>query len=331
LQGSEIAAIYAALMVRSVALAVAIALVVPAGCGSGQHERTRRGPPWYEVRFTAAALPAQRATGAPWHASPPDRSIAVLFGLLGLAVGYPVEGFALGSALVAEPTPEAPAPFVVVKIAGETYRISPIGQTLAPTWSQPMAIPAHYAADTPALIQVLDAIDQSVIAQRELRAGDLLAPGARTLTGIGDVASLDVAVRRMPPREAFEVEMHVDPRRTLQELADGRDPSWAAIPVWNGDRIHIEAAGEVCPSKPTPCFGPQGAEPGRWRSYNYDGYEDARHASLVGLLPGQPIAIGARADVVAEQAGLLLLFVNDTDVGNDDGGFDVLVHVDPGP
>lgn len=59
-----------------------------------------------------------------------------------MAVGYPEVRFALGSALVSTPEPEAPAPYVVVKIGGDTYRISAIGKTLAPRWMQPIAVPA---------------------------------------------------------------------------------------------------------------------------------------------------------------------------------------------
>jgi hypothetical protein len=124
--------------------------------------------------------------------------------------------------------------------------------------------------------------------------------------------------------------MYVDARRSLDHLIHRGDRSWAAIPVWNGDRISIRAAGEVCPSRPTPCYGPGGAEEGRWQRYNYDEFEDARHASLVGVLPGQALEVGPALEFVATESGLLLLFVNDTDEGNNEGGFEVRVVVEPG-
>jgi hypothetical protein len=41
------------------------------------------------------------------------------------------------------------------------------------------------------------------------------------------------------------------------------------------------------------------------------------------------LALGSQRTFVAEESGLLLLFVNDTDLGNNSGGFNVLVTVDP--
>jgi hypothetical protein len=317
---------------RGLALAsLASIAAVLSSCGGAQRSSAAGETSWRELRFRAAALPARRASGAPWHSSGGDNTAAVLGGLIGLAVGYPEVGFALGSSLVSEPVAEAPAPTVVVKIEGETYSLSPIGQTLAPRWSQPIAIPSRrHRGDAPALIQILDALDHGVLGQRQLRVEELLAPGARTLTDLGDVASLDLEVRELPARRPATFSLYVDGARSLEELKAGADRRWLPIPVWNGDRITLEVSGEICPSRPTPCFDAGGAEPGRWRSYNYSLFADAPHASLVGILPGrQLVTLGASPTFVAEQAGFLLLFVNDTDEGNNAGGFDVLVHVEP--
>lgn len=285
---------------------------------------------WYEVRFEGAALPARRASGAPWHGGRADRSMELIGGLIGLAVGYPEIGVALGSAMVSDPSPEAPAPLVVLKIEGEQYRLSSIGQTLAPRWSQPIAIPAgRYRPEAQVLIQVLDAIDNGLLGQRAMTVRELLAPGSRTLTGVGEVASLDVSVRGMAPRPPATFELVVDGTRSLEELKNGKDSRWAPVPVWNGDRITVRAVGEICPSRPTPCFDADGAEPGRWSSYNYAAFPEARHAALVGILPDQRVEIGVGTSFVVEQAGFLLLFVNDTDEGNNAGGFEVQVSVEP--
>ena len=133
----------------------------------------------------------------------------------------------------------------------------------------------------------------------------------------------------MKPRPLVSVELFVDARRSVDALKDGADPRWTVVPIWNGDTVTIRTTGEVCPSEPTPCFGPAGAEPGRWANYNYDAFATSRHASLVAVLPGQAIAVGAERAFVAEQAGFLILFVNDTDEGNNTGGFDVRVDIAP--
>lgn len=315
---------------RSGVLGLLLALIIgSAGCGGAQRARSG-GTAWYEIRFKGAALSSRRASGVPWHTSGSDQSASLIGGLIGLAVGYPEVGFALGSALTSEPEPEAPAPYVVLKVGGDTYQLSPIGQTLAPRWSQPIAVPSgRYASKTPALIQILDAVDGGILGQRTTTVGELLAPGPRTLTEIGDVASLDVEARAMEPRPVVSVELFVDAQRSVDELKGGADPRWTAIPIWNGDTVTIRATGEVCPSEPTPCFGPAGAEPGRWAKYNYDAFATSRHASLVAVLPGQAIAVGDERTFVAEQAGFLILFVNDTDEGNNAGGFDVRVDIAP--
>lgn len=305
-----------------------VIVILAVSCGASQHPAHSSGSAWHEVRFKGAALPARRASGAPWHMSDEDNSASLLGGLIGLAVGYPEVGFALGSALVSAPEPEAPAPYVVVKIAGDTYRLSPIGKTLAPRWTQPIAIPAGlYAPATPALIQVLDAVNDGVLGQREVSVRELLAPGQRTLTNVGDVASLDIDVRAMKPRPDVSVELFVSGEHSLAELSKGEEPEWAAVPVWNGDRITVHASGQVCPAEPDECFGPDGAEPDRWASYNYKAFAAQPHASLVAVLAGQAVPVGRERTFVAEQAGFLLLFVNDSDDGNNTGGFDVRVDV----
>lgn len=300
------------------------------GCAGARSPRPPQVGTWVELQFRGAALPARRAGGAPWHMSEGSSSSAFLGGLLGLAVGYPDVGLALGSALSSEPSPQAPEPFVVLKIEGDTYRVSPAGRTLAPRWVQPIAIPLHrYSTDTTVILQILDAVDQGVIGQKSYVLADLLLPGARTLTDLGEAASLDIEVRHHAPRQRTVFELYVSGEHSIESLKNGADSRWMPIPVWNGDRITVAATGEICPSRRAACFGPSGAEPGRWASYNYSTFAETPHASLVGLLPQQPLAIGSHGTFIAEQSGFLLLFLNDTDTGNNSGGLDVSVTIEP--
>lgn len=317
-------------MTRSTA-ALCIALLYCA-CGAPAAPRTTgigaTGTSWYELRFTEARLPAVRASGAPWHVEASDDISGLLLGLLGLAVGYPEIGFALGSAITDEPSAEAPAPFVVVKIEDATYRISPVGRTLAPRWRQAIAIPERrHAMTATAIVQVLDAVNESSLGQVEMTVGDLLTPGARTLTNVDDVASLDVVVAAQPGRAHFEERIVVDSKYTLEDLVAGADPAWRAIPVWNGDRVTIRASGTTCPrDNNDDCYGPDGVPEGLTQ-YNRPELPDAPHAALVGLLPGGAFVVGCRIEIVAAEAGWLLLYVNDSDVGNNEGVFDVSVTV----
>jgi hypothetical protein len=228
--------------------------------------------------------------------------------------------------------PKAPIPYLEVKFAGETYRISALGRTYAPTWEQPIAINArNRTGNEQVIIQVLDGVDNSVIAQHETTLAKLLAAPTQTLTKIGPVMSLDVRVTPAAPRKRTEYHLTVPSTKVLSTLAAEGAPNWRPIPVWNGDTVSIAAAGSVCPSRPTPCFGPEGAEPGRWARYGYDGFDRARHASLIAIAPGENLNIGASRTFRVAQSGRVLLFVNDTDVGNNDGAFDVRVVVTPAP
>ena len=99
------------------------------------------------------------------------------------------------------------------------------------------------------------------------------------------------------------------------------------IPVWNGDTVEIAAREHVCPSSKDECFDANGAPPGRWEGYSY--FKGVPHASLVAAVPGEGIPIGVHRVFRVSQSGWVLLFVNDDDVGNNTGGFEVRAVVTP--
>jgi hypothetical protein len=283
------------------------------------------------VRFTSARLDGRRPDGSPWHAKPADDAAAILGGLIGLAVGYPSVGLSIGQA-ADDPggDPLAPAPFIDLKIEATTYRVSAVGTTYSPNWQQPIAIDARgYTGNEQVVVQIRDAVDDSVIAQHETTLAKLVSRPAQTFTDMGPVKTLDVVAKEAAPRKSIEYRISVPAHATLQVLLDGGAKGWAPIPVWNGDTVRIEATGAVCPSSPDECFGPDGAQEGRWKSYSYEGFKNARHASLVAVVPGGRYAFGAHGTIKIEQSGRVLLFVNDTDVGNNSGAFQVKVTVVP--
>lgn len=316
------------------ALKVGCALGV-LGCGATAHAPVQGAsafrPGWYSVRVPSATLIARRPDGSPWHVSAPDNTTMLLGGLLGLAAGSPDIGLAIGQSMSSSGgDPLAPAPFIVLKVEGDTYRIAPVGTTYAPNWTQPIAIDArHRTGEEVVVLQVRDAIDSSVIAQEELPLGQLLGGPGQTLTHIGGIATLDIAVAPLPARELTEFTVSVPSTKTLKELLTTGAPGWIQIPVWNGDRVTVTAQGSVCPSSPSECFGPAGAEPGRWQGYSYPEFADLPHASLVALAPGQHFGVGAGHTMTMSESGHLFLFVNDTDVGNNSGTLDVRVLVSP--
>jgi hypothetical protein len=290
------------------------------------------GSSWRVVQFTGAVLAARRPDGGPWHASAADHTGSLLGGLVGLAVGNPGLGSALGSALDRDGgDPLAPAPYVVLKIADANYAISPVGRTYTPAWPQPIAIDTRpLRGSDPVLIQIMDAIDGALLGQQALTVDALLSHSGLTLTNLGPVASLDIRILPAPARRHAEFDFVVPGDASVNALTTGQYPDWQAVPIWNGDVVTVIASGSVCPSRmSSDCFGPGGAEPGRWASYSYDDFKDVPHASLVGAAPGARIPIGPQARFAIAQSGFLLLFVNDRDTGNNSGAFQVHVTIDP--
>jgi hypothetical protein len=274
-------------------------------------------------------MPDDIADPRTWHTRPSDSTALIIGGLIGLAAGYPALGLTLGEA-ASDPggDPLAPAPFIDLKIEGETHRISPVGRTYAPSWKQPVAIDARgRRGDEHVIIQIRDAVNDSAIAQHETTLAELLARPTQTFTRLGAVMSLDMTVAPMPARQRAEYEVIVPSTIRFEDLTRAGAPGWRPVPVWNGDTVTVEARGAVCPSSRDECFGPNGAQPGRWESYSY--FKDAPHASLVAAVPGEGAPINGRRTFQVTQSGSVLFFVNDKDVNNNSGAFEVLVTVTP--
>lgn len=146
------------------------------------------------------------------------------------------------------------------------------------------------------------------------------SPGAHSTAGIRGRAPPPQAPRRAGTKSTLR----------LDDLEAGSALGWLPIPVWNGDTVTVEAAGEVCPSSwyDTRCVGPDGVNGNRLSSYNV--LESLPHAALVGVMPQGRAYIGSSQQLLVEQAGRLLLFVNDEDVSNNRGEFHVRVRTSGG-
>jgi hypothetical protein len=99
-----------------------------------------------------------------------------------------------------------------------------------------------------------------------------------------------------------------------------------------GDRVSIEAGGEISPATPTVApHGPNGHPDPAGRRFNVKGLEDANHAGLIGRIggTGAPFQVGSQLMSVAETEGRLFLGINDGDVGNNAGEFTATITVNP--
>lgn len=158
-----------------------------------QHPSIHQGV--YTITIKSATIAPRRPDGTPWHVSQPDKSALVVAVAAGVAVGNPDLGMKVGEAISEKGgDPLAPIPFVRVKLAGTTWTIAPVGRSYSPAWNESIEINARtLTGDEQVVIQVLDAVDESLLAQGQLRLSQLVARSGQTLTNLqGSVSTLDL-------------------------------------------------------------------------------------------------------------------------------------------
>ncbi len=277
---------------------------------------------WTEVRFKSAVIASRRPSGDAWHLSERTSAGAALGMLLATISGLPAPvGRLLGSELDAESEPLAPAPYVVIRIAGEVIKIRPLGRSYSPAWDAPIAVvDDRFRNDEHVLLQVMDGVDDSLIGQKQLTLAELLEPGTHTIVDVGAVASLTFTTTRQGPRDALDAEFIVQGDRS------GEAPS---IEVLNGDHVEVVASGKVCPSSlSSRCADPDGIK-GEWRSYNLRGGAELPHAALVAVSAEGVRLVGTHGRLRPNEPGRIVFVVNDTDSGNNSGAFRLRVRITP--
>jgi hypothetical protein len=308
-----------------------------AGCGGARTAGKDAGSGRYKITIVEAALASHRPDGSAWHVRKPDGNATVVGGLVGVALGNPLAGLAVGGVLEGGATEHPPSAYVELKIGAQTFATLPAGPTLSPRWLYPLAVDiTGMDMSEPVIILVRDAYDKGVISQARMTLAELIQKPLTRLFELGSVITLDLAVEQLPSvPEHKRHQLTVPANRSAEELMRAESASagkdhWRRIPVLNGDTVVVSALGEVCPSSRDAgqCFDANGAA-GRWQAHNYPEFRDAPHAALVGFYADIPVLIGSSTIFRAQRSGWLMLFVNDTDAGNNTGGFQVRVEVNP--
>lgn len=183
-------------MNRVLLVAAGVALT---GCGGHHNATDRHGmrDGVYAVRVTGATIESRRPDGSPWHVTSGDSSAAVLGVAAGVVAGNAELGTTVGDALGAKGgDPEAPIPYVVLKLGGASWTIGPTERSYSPTWNQAVEIRTwSYRGDEQVIIQVLDAVDHELLAQGAMPLSKLLSEPTQTLTNLkGSVPTLDLDV-----------------------------------------------------------------------------------------------------------------------------------------
>jgi hypothetical protein len=297
----------------------------------------------YRLKVVAASINPTRPDGSAWHMKPPDRGGMMLLGIL---VGASFGGMAgaemganVGGAMAGDAKMHPPSPRAELRIGGQLFETFPVPATLSPRWDYGFALDVRdFGPTTRVVLAVRDVDGDEVVGEKSMTLADLLGTPSR-IESMGSVTSFQVTVESLPdvpePKTLrFQVPTDVSIEDNAKEVANRPrfEGDWQGIPVLNGDVIRVRASGKVCPSSfhSETCSGPEGfSQFGDWLTYNRPEFRDLAHASLVAMVAGRPLFVGTGVEFTVERPGVLLLGVNDKDTGNNSGGFQVTVEVNP--
>ncbi len=232
-------------------------------------------------------------------------------------------------------------PFVRVTIGKHIIQTYSVPGTLTPRW--------EYAV-------VLEPSDVAKIAQVKFELFDQVAPGSEKSLGAQTVTGKEVwkaGQRTLKKVGAHEITYQVDsidttPRnfsfrvpanQQMSDLAKNAQtdgPGYIVVPVAVGEQVEVTAKGMVQPNAkkyPDRKAGPKGiptiSTKIQFNQPGFRGCEGCDHAALIAVVGGQNLVIGEHKTFTVENAGLLVLAINDLKVVDNAGAFDVEIKVSP--
>lgn len=285
-------------------------------------------PARYRVTLLGGTLPPTRPDGRPWDSGErADGDAPAAFTLFARYLAqHPELDASRASVGVSahEPDPrklrtKSPEPdaYVFIELGDQVFRSPVISSSLAPTWSFPMQLVATPGDTRMAKVTVVDwdgTFSYDVLGEAEVRVGTLIAGQLGPLR-VGPGSALTFMVES--PGAAA-----VDRRVAVRGKAIWHD---TAVDIVAGQRVHLEAAGEVCSSSGK-CGGPEGQ--GITPSDNLDGLGALPHGGLVASIGDTRFFVGRDLTFVAPASGRLLLGLNDRDSSNNSGFFDARIRVE---
>ena len=291
----------------------------------------------YKVTVVDATIAPTRTDGQPWHVKEPDPLVGVVSKLVSLSSLGPAGGVVTELVLRDPNAGKAvrPSPQLQVRIGGAVFTAPPRRTDLAPVWNYSVMVDVRdHSPDSPASFTIRDADGDGAMGEHSLSLRELLAKPEHRLGG-GAVESLHVRVEQAPDVPEPKVyRFRVPVNETIEALAERAGArfagDWQAVEVLNGDKVRVTATGAVLPSTfSSKTAGPEGIRDGSWSQHNRAEFRDLPHAALVAVHAGASLYIGRGFRGTARNPGRLLLGVNDQDVSNNSGYFDVLVEVNP--
>jgi len=287
-------------------------------------------PSIYLVEVVGGEVAASRPDGRPWddlrEERPGELQLVTPMGSVAVKLGFPP--------IDASPNPGAPDPAVTFSFQGRQIEVPPSRDSFTPGWRYRFLIDP--VMDPPSTVSVQVDDDDGELQQsmgvRTLAWEELIGQERIDLGPFGSVAHLHLTVSRIDPDRVpmFETATH-----PVEAPLEG----WhnTGLDLISGMHLAIAADGKARLSRfSTRSWGPEGVtDPqllARWQDRNLQGFEDVRHGALIGCIVDpvsqmvtQRLTIGDGMLTRVEGSGILLLGINDTDVGNNAGTFHVRI------
>ena len=302
------------------------------------------GPTRYKVTVVSASIAPETREHQPWHKVEPSAAVPVLKSLATFSsIPFLPEAIdaMLGERRSGSGIP--PSPQVKVHVGKLVLQSGAIRTTLEPQWHWSFALDRRdYVADSPISFVIGDADGGREIGTHSTTVAQLLDRPGTQVEAPPSVGLLQIAVEPLPEvskTRTYHFSIPANQSLMSRILSQGprSDTDWRAIPILNGDSIHVVAKGTVrlhlglfrtfmiylarrefrsaWAYIPIPCRGARKCPRG----------------ALVAILAGRCRLVGTEQEFPrVEEAGQLLLVINDADeIGGNSGQFDVTVEVNP--
>lgn len=232
-------------------------------------------------------------------------------------------------------------PFVRVTFGKHNLQTYSVPGTLTPRWEYAVVVdPAEVGKIPQVKFELLDQTapgSEKLLGSQTVTGKEVWKAGQRTLKKVGpheityQVESIDVTPRNYSFRVPANQQM-----AELAKNAQTEGPGYIVVPVAVGEQVEVKASGKVQPNAkkyPDRVAGPKGiptiSTKIQFNQPGFRGCEGCDHAALIAVVGGQNMVIGESKTFTVENAGLLVLAINDLKVSDNAGAFDVEIKVTP--
>jgi hypothetical protein len=233
---------------------------------------------------------------------------------------------------------------VRVEIGESVVRTYPVPGTLTPKWDYSVILDGDFLdkGDNAAfaLLDYESSGNERKLGDAIVKIKDLIKPGTRTVkVGKSEVTYKVEALSDKAAARTYKFTVPADKQiadlaRDAKISATSSSGSYVLVPLAEGEDVEITATGKVQPSAKkhpervaTPDGIPTISAKIQFNQPGFRGCPGCNHAALIGQIGSTGMVIGAHKKITVENAGLLVLAINDLKVEDNAGAFEVTVVV----